>query len=132
MQDFFKPCILKLHNVILWSSCSSGTRSFTLGGDTFREMIQACGKRVMKASVFVTGKNSIRSSFVRVCSSYAAANTRQGNRFEAVTGTGDAKALNFNDPKSAYRSKTTREILRAIFVFKLCSVNFLVDNNHQV
>jgi hypothetical protein len=38
----------------------------------------------------------------------------------------------FNDTKSAYRSKTTREILRALLVFRLCSVNFLVDNNLKV
>lgn len=41
-------------------------------------------------------------------------------------------AVSFNDTRSAYRSKTTREILRALLVLKLCSVNFLVDNNLKV
>ena len=40
--------------------------------------------------------------------------------------------VSFNDTKSAYRSKTTREIVRALFVFRLCSNNFLVDNNLKV
>ncbi|XP_028400731.1 proline dehydrogenase 1, mitochondrial-like [Dendronephthya gigantea] len=38
-------------------------------------------------------------------------------------------SISFNDTKIAYRSKTTREIVRSLFVFRLCSVNYLVDNN---
>ena len=44
----------------------------------------------------------------------------------------EENAVNFNDTKGAYRSKTTREILRALLVFRLCSINFLVDNNLKV
>lgn len=40
--------------------------------------------------------------------------------------------LNFDDPKQAYRSKTTWEIARALLVLKLCSVNVLVERNMQV
>lgn len=51
------------------------------------------------------------------------------------SGTGiDSKEdiISFNDGKSAYRSKTTFEIFRALLVFRLCSFNFLVDNNLKV
>lgn len=37
--------------------------------------------------------------------------------------------LSFNSAKEAYRSKTTPEILRALFVFNMCSIPFLVNNN---
>jgi len=40
--------------------------------------------------------------------------------------------LSFNDARQAYRSKSTWEILRAWVVFKLCSVDYLVENNAKV
>ena len=44
----------------------------------------------------------------------------------------EQNAVSFNDTKRAYSSKTTLEILRGLLVFRLCSVNFLVDNNLKV
>lgn len=41
-------------------------------------------------------------------------------------------ALSFDDPRVAYRCKTTRELLRAYFVFRLCGVGFLVDHQYTV
>lgn len=38
----------------------------------------------------------------------------------------------FADPKSAFKSKTTFEVLRAYIVYQLCSINYLVDHNAQV
>lgn len=40
--------------------------------------------------------------------------------------------LSFNSAKEAYRSKTTPELLRALFVFNMCSIPFLVNNNKIV
>jgi proline dehydrogenase len=40
--------------------------------------------------------------------------------------------LTFNDARQAYRSKSTWEILRAWIVFKLCSIDSLVENNDKV
>jgi len=38
----------------------------------------------------------------------------------------------FADPKAAFKSKTTWEVLRAYIVYQLCSVNYLVEHNSQL
>ena len=40
--------------------------------------------------------------------------------------------LTFDDSKQAFKSKTTWEIMRALTVFRLCTVDLLVDNNRKV
>ncbi|KAJ0172911.1 hypothetical protein K1T71_011087 [Dendrolimus kikuchii] len=37
--------------------------------------------------------------------------------------------LSFNSPKDAFKSKKTSELVRAYFVYQICSVNWLVENN---
>ncbi|ODM98246.1 Proline dehydrogenase 1, mitochondrial [Orchesella cincta] len=44
----------------------------------------------------------------------------------------DQLDLTFNDARQAYRSKSTWEILRAFIVFRLCSVDYLVENNQRL
>lgn len=44
----------------------------------------------------------------------------------------DPLDLTFCDHEAAFRSKTTTEVLRALLVFKMCGVNYLVKNNEQV
>ncbi|ODM93544.1 Proline dehydrogenase 1, mitochondrial [Orchesella cincta] len=44
----------------------------------------------------------------------------------------DKLDLSFTDARQAYRSKSTLEILRAWTVLRLCSVNFLVENNPKL
>ena len=44
----------------------------------------------------------------------------------------DSLDLSFYDHEAAFRSKTTREILRAMFVFQCCSIKPLVNNNQLV
>ncbi|XP_075218493.1 proline dehydrogenase slgA isoform X2 [Lycorma delicatula] len=38
----------------------------------------------------------------------------------------------FDNPKAAFKSKTTWEVLRAYLVYTLCSSNYLVENNMQL
>lgn len=40
--------------------------------------------------------------------------------------------MGFNDPNAAFKSKTTFELIRAYFVYVLCSSEFLVENNMKV
>jgi len=44
----------------------------------------------------------------------------------------DQLDLTFCDARQAYRSKSTWEILRGIIVFKLCSIETLVENNQKL
>ena len=44
----------------------------------------------------------------------------------------DSLDLTFCDHEAAFRSKTTSEVLRALLVFRLCGVQYLVKNNEQV
>ena len=40
--------------------------------------------------------------------------------------------VDFEQPKEAYKSKATLELLRNLLVLKLCSYDVLVDNNKEV
>jgi len=40
--------------------------------------------------------------------------------------------LDFDDPKQAFKSKTTWEIVRALAVFKICSIDLIVKNNKML
>lgn len=44
----------------------------------------------------------------------------------------DPLDLSFNDPIAAFKSKTTSELVRAYFVYTLCSSEYLVENNMKV
>ncbi|XP_039626501.1 proline dehydrogenase 1, mitochondrial [Polypterus senegalus] len=41
-------------------------------------------------------------------------------------------SIDFENTKEAYRSKTTLELLRSLFVFKLCTFDFVVDRNKEL
>ncbi|XP_029475814.1 proline dehydrogenase 1, mitochondrial-like [Rhinatrema bivittatum] len=43
-----------------------------------------------------------------------------------------ATTIRFQDPREAYRSKATWELLRSLLVFRLCTYNVLVDHNQQL
>ncbi|XP_058822312.1 proline dehydrogenase 1, mitochondrial isoform X1 [Topomyia yanbarensis] len=44
----------------------------------------------------------------------------------------DPLDVSFNDPNAAFKSKTTLELIRAYFVYMLCSSSFLVENNMKL
>ncbi|XP_055637561.1 proline dehydrogenase 1, mitochondrial isoform X2 [Toxorhynchites rutilus septentrionalis] len=44
----------------------------------------------------------------------------------------DPLDVSFNDPNAAFKSKTTFELIRAYFVYVLCSSEFLVENNMKL
>ncbi|KOC69302.1 Proline dehydrogenase 1, mitochondrial [Habropoda laboriosa] len=41
----------------------------------------------------------------------------------------DPLDLKFNDPTAAFKSKTTKELLRAYVVYQLCSMEYIAENN---
>lgn len=62
----------------------------------------------------------------------------QANKNQAATamtqkvGRKDPLDTSFNDPTAAFKSKTTFELVRAYFVYMLCSSEYLVENNMKV
>lgn len=67
--------------------------------------------------------------------------TNQAGLETTLKGTGEQRLgddghpsidLTFNNAHEAFRSKSTLELMRALFVFNLCSVNFLVERNKEV
>lgn len=44
----------------------------------------------------------------------------------------DELDLTFCDHEAAFRSKTNAEVLRALLVFKMCGIPYLVKNNEKV
>ena len=54
-----------------------------------------------------------------------------GSETESTNGHPDID-LTFSNCQEAYRSKTNLQLIRALFVFKLCSWTYLVDNNKLV
>ncbi|XP_023289134.1 proline dehydrogenase 1, mitochondrial-like, partial [Orussus abietinus] len=41
----------------------------------------------------------------------------------------DPLDLRFNDPVASFKSKTTKELIRAYVVYQICSLEYIVENN---
>lgn len=63
-------------------------------------------------------------------SGHAAASKQHQN--DPNTPQRDPLDVGFNDPNAAFKSKTTFELIRAYFVYMLCSSEFLVENNMKI
>lgn len=44
----------------------------------------------------------------------------------------DPLDLKFNDPVASFKSKTTKELLRAYIVYQLCTIEYIAENNMKV
>ncbi|XP_022342294.2 proline dehydrogenase 1, mitochondrial-like isoform X1 [Crassostrea virginica] len=77
-----------------------------------------------------------RSKFTSTKSLYQESMTADGDTTTKHTNsTGDQQHsldLSFCNAKEAYRSKTTGEIARGLFVFNMCSIPFLVNHNKTI
>lgn len=51
---------------------------------------------------------------------------------EVINRRKDELDLSFQDHNAAYKSKSTLEVVRALFVFRMCGINTLVDNNEKL
>lgn len=91
------------------------------------------------------GSSSIKTSLlnqnVRFISTSSALSTSiQKPKNQAISvpvtqqkvGRKDPLDTSFNDPLAAFKSKTTFELIRAYFVYMLCSSEYLVENNMKV
>lgn len=58
--------------------------------------------------------------------------TTANSNVKPVTRQIDPLDLNFNDPIAAFKSKTTKELIRAYIVYQLCSIEYIVENNMKV
>uniref|UniRef100_A0A4Y0BKW6 Proline dehydrogenase n=1 Tax=Anopheles funestus TaxID=62324 RepID=A0A4Y0BKW6_ANOFN len=79
------------------------------------------------------GARRLRSTTVAAASPVATgARQRQQQDNNPSTPERDPLDVSFNDPHAAFKSKTTFELIRAYFVYVLCSSEFLVENNMKL
>lgn len=92
------------------------------------------------------GENEFMSRCLSSSAAFPPANKKSGSdgnkniiltsgREQSTTtaiGQRDPLDTGFADPKAAFKSKTTFELIRAYIVYTLCSSEFLVDNNMKV
>lgn len=74
-----------------------------------------------------TINNDCETAKLKVASSALGAATAQNAAAQR-----DPLDVSFNDPIAAFKSKTTWELMRAYFVYLMCSSEYLVDNNMKV
>ncbi|CAH4028016.1 proline dehydrogenase 1, mitochondrial [Pieris brassicae] len=62
-----------------------------------------------------------------------AVNAPRGIRVLSTSSQGkDDLDLTFSNPKDAFKSKKTSELIRAYFVYQICSINWIVENNDML
>ncbi|XP_070573304.1 proline dehydrogenase 1, mitochondrial-like isoform X2 [Ptychodera flava] len=78
-----------------------------------------------KSAVAIASKERDQDEFVKIDSEERQAFVQREAREKTVD-------LEFSNAQEAYKSKTTFEIFRALFVFKMCTYDLLVDYNKEL
>lgn len=86
---------------------------------------------LLSQNVF-TNARFISSSPVQWTSIQNAKNQAAAMPAAQKVGRKDPLDTSFNDPMAAFKSKTTFELIRAYFVYFLCSSEYLVEHNMKV
>lgn len=100
------------------------------------DVLEACQQQNLASlSQLLAGgrlhQRRFRSVATAAAPSHAAAK-QQHHQNDPNTPQRDPLDVGFNDPNAAFKSKTTFELIRAYFVYVLCSSEFLVENNMKV
>uniref|UniRef100_A0A182P2P6 Proline dehydrogenase n=1 Tax=Anopheles epiroticus TaxID=199890 RepID=A0A182P2P6_9DIPT len=96
-------------------------------------LLAALNHRLSLEGYSLDGARRWQSSTVAATSPISAgARQRQQQDNNPSTPQRDPLDVGFNDPHAAFKSKTTFELIRAYFVYVLCSSEFLVENNMKV
>lgn len=72
-----------------------------------------------------SGNGFVRKQIVPACFVHSAPSSDKGPRRDKLD-------LGFNDNIAAFKSKTTMELIRGLFVYTVCSFDFIVENNMKV
>lgn len=80
----------------------------------------------------IVGNYVLLTSSVRGKASSATAVVGQGAAGSNQTSPKEPLDLTFSNTKEAYKSKTSAELIRTLFVLKLSSYDFLIENHPRV
>ncbi|XP_052891279.1 proline dehydrogenase 1, mitochondrial isoform X1 [Anopheles moucheti] len=94
-------------------------------------ILAALNHRLALEGYSLDGARRWRSTTVAAASPVATG-ARQQQDNNPSTPQRDPLDVSFNDPHAAFKSKTTFELIRAYFVYVLCSSEFLVENNMKL
>lgn len=72
-----------------------------------------------------SGNGYTRKQLLPVCVVHSRASSDKVGRKDQLD-------LGFNDHIAAFKSKTTMELVRGLFVYTVCSFDFIVENNMKV
>nr|XP_055035274.1 proline dehydrogenase 1, mitochondrial isoform X2 [Misgurnus anguillicaudatus] len=87
----------------------------------------------LRSTVASTQRKELKSEEAQLDSSCALVETRDViNGAKAHRSSQPKISIDFDNTQEAYKSKDTLELFRSLLVFKLCSVDFLVDKNKEL
>lgn len=96
-----------------------------LGSNSMKILLINSNKNVYSCGKFLSTSSRILAPAAKNLSTNASQPSQN-------VGKRDPLDTSFNDPLAAFKSKTTFELIRAYFVYVLCSSEYLVENNMKV